>query len=82
MENCTNKDSPWPLVILLLILLLKFTGVLSRLGRKDENPIPPVNILADFAGGGLTCAMGILLALFERTSSGKGQVSWCFYSRS
>jgi len=50
------------------------TGVLSRLGRKNENPIPPINILADFAGGGLTCALGILMSLFERNSSGKGQV--------
>ena len=30
--------------------------------------------MADFAGGGLSCALGIMLALFERTTSGKGQV--------
>jgi alpha-methylacyl-CoA racemase len=35
---------------------------------------PPVNLLADFAGGGLTCALGIVMALYERTISGKGQV--------
>jgi alpha-methylacyl-CoA racemase len=34
----------------------------------------PLNLLADFAGGGLICAMGILLALIERGKSGKGQV--------
>ena len=45
-----------------------------RLGRKNENPHPPVNILADFAGGGMTCAMGIMAALFERSLSGKGQI--------
>ena len=50
------------------------SGVLSKLGRKHENPYPPVNLLADFAGGGLTCALGILLALYERNISGKGQV--------
>ena len=33
-----------------------------------------MNILADFAGGGMTCAMGIMAALFERSQSGKGQV--------
>ena len=53
---------------------LAMSGVLSKLGRKDENPIAPVNLLADFAGGGLTCAMGIMAALFERSKSGKGQV--------
>ena len=45
-----------------------------RLGRSNDNPHPPVNILADFAGGGMTCAMGIMASLFERSKSGKGQV--------
>ena len=44
------------------------------LGRQHEKPYPPINLLGDFAGGGMTCALGILLALFERTRSGKGQV--------
>lgn len=39
-----------------------------------EKPAFPLNILADFAGGGLTCALGILLALIERSKSGLGQV--------
>jgi alpha-methylacyl-CoA racemase len=34
----------------------------------------PLNILADFAGGGMTCANGILLALLDRARTGKGQV--------
>ncbi|NWZ31538.1 AMACR racemase, partial [Asarcornis scutulata] len=50
------------------------SGVLSKLGRKSENPYAPVNLLADFAGGGVLCAMGILIALYERTKSGKGQI--------
>ena len=45
-----------------------------RLGSKTENPHPPVNLLADFAGGSMTCAMGIMASLFERSHSGKGQV--------
>ncbi|KAK3098769.1 hypothetical protein FSP39_022954 [Pinctada imbricata] len=70
------------------------SGVLSLLGRKGENPYAPVNLLADFAGGGLVCALGILMALFERSRSGQGQVidanmvegsayvaSWLFRSR-
>lgn len=49
-------------------------GLLSRLGRSEEKPYAPLNLVADFAGGGLTCALGIVLALLERTKSGKGQV--------
>lgn len=44
------------------------------LGRHNENPYAPLNLLADFAGGGLICAMGIVLALLERVKSGQGQV--------
>lgn len=49
-------------------------GVLSMLGKADSPPFPPVNVIADFAGGGLLTAMGICAALLERAKSGKGQV--------
>jgi alpha-methylacyl-CoA racemase len=50
------------------------SGALSLFRRKGERPLPPCNALGDFAGGGMLCAMGILLALIERSKSGKGQV--------
>uniref|UniRef100_A0A3B3TJC2 Alpha-methylacyl-CoA racemase n=1 Tax=Poecilia latipinna TaxID=48699 RepID=A0A3B3TJC2_9TELE len=50
------------------------TGLLSQLGRSGEKPYAPLNLVADFAGGSLTCALGIILALLERTKSGKGQI--------
>ncbi|MCJ1447349.1 MAG: hypothetical protein MMC23_007860 [Stictis urceolatum] len=53
---------------------LAVSGVLSLLGRKGDAPYPPANLLADFAGGGLMCAFGILLALMSRSNTGKGQV--------
>lgn len=53
---------------------LAMSGLLSRLGRSTEKPYAPLNLVADFAGGGLTCALGIVLALLERTKSGKGQI--------
>ncbi|XP_007097488.2 alpha-methylacyl-CoA racemase isoform X1 [Panthera tigris] len=53
---------------------LALSGVLSKIGRSGENPYAPLNLLADFGGGGLICTLGILLALFQRTRSGKGQV--------
>lgn len=50
------------------------SGALAMLGRKGEKPLPPANILGDFAGGGATLFQGILLALIHRGKSGKGQV--------
>ncbi|WP_323785062.1 CaiB/BaiF CoA-transferase family protein [Thalassovita sp.] len=53
---------------------LGLTGVLNAIGKKDEPPIPPLNIGADYAGGTMFLLLGILSALFERQGSGKGQV--------
>lgn len=53
---------------------IALSGALSLFRRKGERPLPPCNLLGDFAGGGMLCAMGILLALIERSRSGKGQV--------
>jgi alpha-methylacyl-CoA racemase len=53
---------------------LAMSGVLSLLGRKNEPPYAPANILGDFGGGSLVCFTGILLALFHRSKSGNGQV--------
>ncbi|MEU9884647.1 CaiB/BaiF CoA-transferase family protein [Sphaerisporangium sp. NPDC051011] len=49
-------------------------GVLSMLGRAGDKPTPPINIIGDFAGGGLMLAYGVLLALFERERTGRGTV--------
>jgi len=50
------------------------SGALEPIGRAGERPVPPLNLIADFGGGGLLLAMGILAALYERQSSGRGQV--------
>ena len=50
------------------------SGVLSMCKSPNSKPEPPVNLLADFAGGSMMCVQGILLALIERANSGKGQV--------
>ncbi len=39
-----------------------------------NKPSFPLNVVADFGGGGLMCATGILLALIERGTTGRGQV--------
>ena len=49
-------------------------GVLGLLGRPDERPAPPLNIVADMGGGGLLLAFGVVCALLEAQRSGRGQV--------
>jgi len=50
------------------------TGVISAIGEKDGPPSIPLNLTADFGGGGAYLAIGILAALLEASRSGKGQV--------
>ncbi|KAL8922790.1 MAG: hypothetical protein Q9172_003424 [Xanthocarpia lactea] len=69
-----RRDGPYAEMAGHDINYLAVSGILGQLGRAEGLPHPPANILADFAGGGLLCALGILLALFERTASGEGQV--------
>ncbi|XP_003739153.1 alpha-methylacyl-CoA racemase [Galendromus occidentalis] len=69
-----GQDGPWSRAAGHDINYVATSGVLSMLGKSESPPFPPVNLLADFAGGGLLTAMGICAALFERTVSGKGQI--------
>jgi alpha-methylacyl-CoA racemase len=50
------------------------SGALSAIGPKDGAPSIPLNLVADFGGGGTYLAMGILAALLEASRSGEGQV--------
>ena len=49
-------------------------GALHAIGYKDGPPLPPMNLVGDFGGGALYLAMGVLAALNEARTSGKGQV--------
>lgn len=53
---------------------LSISGLLSMFGRSNKNPHPPINLAADFAGGGLLAAYAIMAALFERQTTNCGQV--------
>jgi alpha-methylacyl-CoA racemase len=53
---------------------LSQTGALSALGYADRPPMPPLNLVADFGGGSMLVLLGIVVALYERERSGKGQV--------
>ena len=53
---------------------LAVSGALWSMGRADEVPAPPLNLVADYGGGGMMLAFGILAALIEAKGSGQGQV--------
>ena len=44
------------------------------MGRADSAPVPPLNLVGDFGGGGMLLAFGMVAALFEAQRSGRGQV--------
>jgi alpha-methylacyl-CoA racemase len=50
------------------------SGVLGLIGRAGEPPTPPLSLAGDFGGGGMILALGMLAALVERGTSGRGQV--------
>ncbi|MET8811672.1 CaiB/BaiF CoA-transferase family protein [Streptomyces sp. NPDC004549] len=50
------------------------SGALHAMARQGEAPRPPVNLLGDYAGGGTIAAYGIVCALLEARTSGRGQV--------
>jgi len=53
---------------------ISLNGILHAIGRVDERPVPPLNLVGDFGGGSMFLLVGILAALWERQSSRKGQV--------
>ena len=52
---------------------IALSGALSAIGTQDQ-PVPPLNLLGDFGGGGMYLAFGMVCAFFEARESGKGQV--------
>lgn len=53
---------------------IALTGALEAIGRAGEAPVPPLNLVGDFGGGGMLLAFGVACALVESGRSGKGQV--------
>ena len=53
---------------------ISIAGALGSMGYADRPPAPPLNLIGDFGGGAMYLLAGILAAIVERNSSGKGQV--------
>jgi alpha-methylacyl-CoA racemase len=53
---------------------IALSGTLAMIGRAGQLPVPPLNLVGDFGGGGMLLAFGMVCALLETSRSGQGQV--------
>ncbi len=53
---------------------IALAGALDPIGRAGQAPVPPLNLVGDFGGGGMFLAFGVVCALLEQRRSGRGQV--------
>ena len=70
-----GQDGPWATKVGHDINYIAGSGLLGTIGSPDHDaPIPPMNLLGDFASGSQMAFLGTVLALFERERTGHGQV--------
>ena len=53
---------------------ISLSGALNSIGRKDSNPLAPLNLIGDYGGGGMHLAFGIVSGLIHALKTGEGQV--------
>lgn len=69
-----GQDGPYAQMAGHDINYIALAGALEPLGRAGDKPLPPINMIGDFGGGGMLLAFGVATALVEAQRSGKGQV--------
>ena len=69
-----GQEGPYALAAGHDINYISLAGALAHFGRAGEAPVPPLNMVGDFGGGGMFLAYGVVCALLEAQRSGKGQV--------
>jgi alpha-methylacyl-CoA racemase len=69
-----GQDGPYASMAGHDINYIALAGALAHFGRPGEAPVPPINMVGDFGGGGMLMAFGVVCALLEAKSSGEGQV--------
>ena len=69
-----GQDGPYASAAGHDINYIALAGALEPIGRRGEAPVPPLNLVGDFGGGGMLLALGVCAALVEAGRSGKGQV--------
>ena len=69
-----GQDGPLALAAGHDINYIAITGALAAIGEAGRGPVPPLNLVGDYGGGSLYLAMGLLGAMLEARSTGRGQV--------
>jgi len=69
-----GQDGPYAQAAGHDINYISLAGALAHFGRAGEPPVPPLNMVGDFGGGGMFLAFGVVCALLEAQRSGTGQV--------
>jgi alpha-methylacyl-CoA racemase len=69
-----GQDGPYASMAGHDINYISLGGALAHFGRPGEKPVPPINMVGDFGGGGMLLAFGVVCALLEAKGSGQGQV--------
>jgi alpha-methylacyl-CoA racemase len=69
-----GQDGPYAQAAGHDINYISLAGALAHFGRAGEAPVPPLNMVGDFGGGGMFLAYGVVCALLEAQRSGRGQV--------
>jgi alpha-methylacyl-CoA racemase len=69
-----GQDGPLALVAGHDINYIALSGALASIGDQERGPVPPLNLVGDFGGGGMMLAFGMVCGLLEAKGSGKGQV--------
>jgi len=69
-----GQDGPWADAAGHDINYIAIAGALWAIGREGERPVPPLNLVGDFGGGGMMLAFGVVAALLDASRSGQGQV--------
>ncbi len=69
-----GQEGPYALAAGHDINYIALAGALEPIGRHGEAPVPPLNLVGDFGGGGMLLAFGMACGLIEAARSGKGQV--------
>jgi alpha-methylacyl-CoA racemase len=69
-----GQDGPYASTAGHDINYISLAGALDSIGRRGEAPVPPLNLVGDFGGGGMLLAFGLVAGLLEAQRSGRGQV--------
>lgn len=69
-----GQDGPYAAMAGHDINYIAISGALHAIGRTGERPVPPLNLVGDFGGGGMMLAFGMVSALLHAQRTGKGQV--------